>query len=182
MKKSEHSKLLDITFISLFAALSYIALAVFFFPLGPMFIHFGNLIVVVAALLIGGWQGGLSGAIGMGLYDILNGHADSSPKTLLLKFLIGFTVGAVFTFLKKRLKSRTVAAAIGAVCGMIVNLVGETLWKTVQYTLAGSKPTAAFITAVLSQGSTLINAIVAVVAGVIIFTFLEKPFNKILNK
>jgi uncharacterized membrane protein len=54
-----------------------------------MFVHFGNLIVVLAALLVGGWQGGLAGSIGMGLYDILNGHADSSPKTFILKFLIG---------------------------------------------------------------------------------------------
>lgn len=181
MKKNLHQSVLNITFIALFAALCYIALTVFFFPVGPMFVHFGNLIVVLAALLIGGWQGGLAGSIGMGLYDILNGHADSSPKTFLLKFLIGFTVGLVYTILSRKLKSKTVAATIGAAAGMIVNLTGEILWKTVQYTLAGSTIDAAFVTALLSQSSTLLNAVIAVIGGVALFKVLEKPFLK-LNK
>ncbi len=241
-QRNKHKKLLDITFISLFAALSYIALTVFFFPFAQMYIHFGNLIVVVAALLVGGWQGGLAGSIGMGLYDILNGHADSSPKTFLLKFLIGLTVGLVFTFLLKRKKypslwllisgivsllialaliidntsansnysgkvsvlcpifivigilciifsllknkfsQKTASAIVGASCGMLVNIVGETLWKTVQFWLAGSSFKAAFSGAVIAQGSTLINAGIAIIGGVALYITLEKPFTKILNK
>ncbi len=171
--------LLNITFIALFAALCYIALTVFFFPVGPMFVHFGNLIVVLAALLIGGWQGGLAGSIGMGLYDILNGHADSSPKTFILKFLIGFTVGLVYMALSRKIKSKTLCATIGAVCGMLVNVVGEVLWKTVQYYLAGSALNAAFITSLLSQGSTLLNAVIAVIGGVALYRVLKKPFEKL---
>lgn len=238
----KREKILNITFIALFAAISYIALTVFFFPVGPMYVHFGNLIVVLAALLVGGWQGGLAGSIGMGLYDIFNGHADSSPKTFLLKFLIGLTVGVIFTFLKKQKKypsvwllvsgiisllisvaliinsmveqssfngdvsiltpifivigilciifsllknkfsQKTASAIVGAALGMLVNIVGETLWKTVQFWLAGSSFTAAFTGAVLAQGSTLINAGIAIIGGVALFCTLEKPFNKILKK
>ncbi len=180
-KNNSREKLLNVTFIALFAALCYIALTVFFFPVGPMFVHFGNLIVVLAALLVGGWQGGLSGSIGMGLYDILNGHADSSPKTFILKFLIGFTVGVVYTLLSKRFKNRTLSATIGAIFGMIVNIAGEIIWKTVQYTLAGSAFNAAFITSLLSQSSTLLNAVIAVIGGVALFRVLEKPFDKLKN-
>lgn len=178
-KKNSHGKLLDVTFIALFAALCYIALTVFFFPVGPMYVHFGNLIVVLAALLVGGWQGGLAGSIGMGLYDILNGHADSSPKTFILKFLIGFTVGMVFTILSKKIKSKTVCATIGAVCGMLVNIVGEILWKIVKYSIAGSTFKAAVVTSILSQSSTLLNAVIAVIGGVALFKVLEKPFEKL---
>lgn len=178
-KKNSHQIILDITFIALFAALCYIALTVFFFPVGPMFVHFGNLIVVLAALLIGGWQGGLSGSIGMVLYDILNGHIDSSPKTFILKFLIGFTVGGVYSVLSKKVKSKTVSAAIGAICGMVVNICGEVFWKTVQFTLAGSDLRAAFLTSLFSQSSTLLNAVIAVIGGVALFTALEKPFKKL---
>lgn len=181
MNTNHHQKLLNITFIALFAALCYIALTVFFFPVGPMFVHFGNLIVVLAALLIGGWQGGLSGSIGMGLYDILNGYADSSPKTFILKFLIGLTVGLIFTLLNKKLKSKTVSATIGALCGMIVNIVGEILWKIAQYTLAGSTFKAAVVTSILSQSSTLLNAVIAIIGGVALFRVLEKPFEKLKN-
>ncbi len=176
------NQILNISLIGLFAAISYISLMLFFFPVGPMFVHFGNLIVVLAALLIGGWQGGLSGAIGMGLYDLFNGHADSAPKTLLLKFLIGFTVRFVFTTLSKRLKSQTLCATVGAVLGMVVNIIGEFLWKTVQYYLAGSAFKAAAVASLLSQGSTLLNAVIAIIGGVALFVLLRKPFSKILSK
>lgn len=241
-KSLSRKKILNITFIALFAAISYISLMLFFFPFGQMYIHFGNLVVVVASLLVGGWQGGLAGSIGMGLYDLLNGHADSSPKTFLLKFLIGFTVGLVFNFFKTRKKypavtlfisgitalilglglmiynltengkigadiavlialflviavfcilfaalkskfsQKTASAIAGAACGMLVNIVGETLWKTVQFSLAGSSISAAFSGAALAQGSTLINAAISIIGGVALFTALERPFEKILNK
>ena len=236
-KKSIHQKLLNITFIALFAALCYIALTVFFFPFAHMYIHFGNLIVVAAALLIGGWQGGLAGSIGMGLYDILNGHIDSSPKTFILKFLIGLTVGLVYTFFKSRkkypslallvagivslllavalgiymavthtagksavlcpifavigllcitfsllhtkLSAKTASAVVGASCGMLINIAGEILWKIAQYSLAGSAFGAAVASALLEQGSTLINAGIAIVGGVALFCVLEKPISKL---
>ena len=65
---------------------------------------------------------------------------------------------------------------------MLVNLIGETAWKTVTYTLAGSVPGAALTTAALGQASTLINAGIAIVGGVALFTVLEKPVEKIKNK
>ncbi len=121
-KTKKQTQLLNITFIALFAALCYIALTVFFFPFAQMYIHFGNLIVVVASLLIGGWQGGLAGSIGMGLYDILNGHADSSPKTFLLKFLIGLTVGLVYSFFKSRKKYPALALLISGIASLLISV------------------------------------------------------------
>ena len=90
MKKTKHEQIVNITMIPLFAALCYIALTVLFIPFANMYIHFGNLIVVLAALLIGGWQGGLAGSIGMGFcaYDIFNGVTPiPPPKPLFLKCL-----------------------------------------------------------------------------------------------
>ena len=54
--------------------------------------------------------------------------------------------------------------------------------KLVTYMLEGSAFKAAVVTAVLGQASTLINAGIAIVGGVALFTVLEKPFGKILNK
>lgn len=84
--------------IGLFAALCYVAL---FFkipipsPVGKPFLHMGNMFVILAALLFTGTIGGLSGSIGMGLFDLMNGYASSVPKTILLKFGIGAIVGVV---------------------------------------------------------------------------------------
>ncbi len=242
MKKNSKNKILNITLIGFFAALCYIALMLFFIPFAGMFIHFGNLIVVVAALLIGGVNGGIAGSIGMGLFDLFNGHADSVPKTVILKFLIGLTVGIIFkifnkekrdnakamtisglifimisvilslysifggnnfsgnikilapiffiiggvaiffAIINKKLPVRTSAAVIAAILGMCVNIAGELLWKTVQFTLAGSAFSAAFTASLLSQGSTLINAGISVIGGVILYLSLEKPFKHILSK
>jgi len=95
--------LYQLVMIALFAALCYIALVLFFFPVGPMFVHFGNLLLVTAALLIGGWQGGLAGAIGMGLFDLTRDPVNF-PKTFVLKLLIGVIVGLVYHFLAKKEK------------------------------------------------------------------------------
>ncbi len=239
---TNHQKVLNLTFIALFAALCYIVLSLLFIPFANMYIHFGNLVVVLASLLVGGIQGGLAGAVGMSLFDMFNGHIDSAPKTFVLKFLIGITVGLVYCFFKKRkkfpsltllisgffsliiscaliisnavnkdsligstwvlaplfifigilciafsflkfkLSQKTASAVIGATCGMLVNILGESLWKTVQFLLAGSNLTAALSAAVLSQGSTLINAAIAIIGGVALYIPLEKPFAKILNK
>jgi uncharacterized membrane protein len=87
-----------IVLVGLFAAICYVSL--FFMipipsPVGKPFLHMGNMFVILAALLFSGMIGGLSGAIGMGLFDLMNGYADSVPKTLILKFGIGIIVGAV---------------------------------------------------------------------------------------
>lgn len=135
MKATNREKLINTTMIALFAALCYIALTVLFIPFANMYIHFGNLIVVLAALLIGGWQGGLAGSIGMGFYDIFNGHADSSPKTFILKMLIGLATGLVYTFFKNRKKYPSAALyTVGAVSlATGFSLLGYTLAQNGAY-------------------------------------------------
>ena len=59
-------------------------------------IHIGNAFCVLAALLLGGVYGGLSGAIGMGIADIMDPvYITGAPKTFVLKFCIGLIVGLV---------------------------------------------------------------------------------------
>ncbi len=91
--------ILTLVLIGLFSAICYIALMLFKIPIpspvGNPFIHMGNMFVILAALLFTGTIGGLSGSIGMGLFDLLNGWASSAPKTIVLKFGIGFITGLV---------------------------------------------------------------------------------------
>lgn len=91
------NRLLELVLIGLFAALSCVAVLTIRIPypapVGQPFLHFGNMVVILAALLIGGWQGGLSGSIGMGLSDILTGYGFATIKTVILKFGIGLFSG-----------------------------------------------------------------------------------------
>lgn len=163
--KSSHQRLLQITMIALFAALCYIVLAVLFIPFANMYIHFGNLIVVLAALLVGGWQGGLAGSIGMGLFDLLNGHADSFPKTFLLKFLIGFTVGMVYRFFVSRKKFPSAALRIA---GIVSAALGAAL---IIYIFAKNG-------GYIGKGAILAPIFLVIGLLCIVFSFLENRFSE----
>ena len=85
--------------IGLFAAICYVALEAFKIPIpspvGTPFLHMGNMFVILASLLFSGVTGGLAGSIGMGLWDMTHGYAQTSYKTFILKFGIGFFTGLV---------------------------------------------------------------------------------------
>lgn len=77
----------------LMAALCYIGFAFFKIDLtvGPekASFHFGNVFCVLGALLLGGYWGGLAGAVGMTIGDFTTSYVTSAPKTFLLKLCIG---------------------------------------------------------------------------------------------
>ena len=80
----------------LMAALCYVGYAVFpAINASGTKVHLGNAFVVLGALLIGGLYGGLAGAIGLSLADILSGYAASSPRTFITKLVIGLVVGFI---------------------------------------------------------------------------------------
>ena len=55
----------------------------------------GNTFTALTALLLDGVSGGLAGAIGLALADILAGDPGYAVTTFVLKFIIGITCGAV---------------------------------------------------------------------------------------
>ncbi len=59
-------------------------------------IHLGNAVCVLGALLLGGFYGGLGGAIGMTIGDLLDPiYVVYAPKTFLLKLCIGLVTGLI---------------------------------------------------------------------------------------
>lgn len=126
-KKKKGLTLQAMVLIGLFSAICYIALMLFKIPIpspvGKPFIHFGNMFVILAALLFSGTIGGLSGSIGMGLFDLLNGWATSAPKTIILKFGIGFVTGVVASKgHREDAKSPLVSIAIASAFFIIIGL------------------------------------------------------------
>lgn len=82
-------------------------------PTGDM-VHLGNFVMILAALLLGGIEGGLVGSLGMGIYDLIFYFSKPSTilRTFILKFLIGFIVGYLFRLiLKKKLKPEKILLA-----------------------------------------------------------------------
>ena len=65
-----------------------------FAPNGGL-IHLGNVPLFLAAIIFGRKTGALSGAFGMGLFDLFSGWTAWAPFTFAIVGLMGFSVGAI---------------------------------------------------------------------------------------
>lgn len=73
------------------------------------FVHLGNFVMILAALLLGGISGGIVGSLGMGIYDLIFYISKPSTiiRTFILKFIVGFLVGFIFHWMiKKKQKTK----------------------------------------------------------------------------
>lgn len=99
--KAQGNKVYKIALTGLFAALSYVVFTFLQFKIqlpggDATSIHLGNAVCVLGALLIGGFYGGLGGAIGMTIGDLFDPvYVFYAPKTFILKFCIGLITGLV---------------------------------------------------------------------------------------
>ncbi len=184
-KKTDVKKLAQ---AGLFAALCYIGFAFFKIdiPVGPekTAFHFGNVFCVLAALLLGGYWGGLAGAIGMTLADLTTAYVTSAPKTFLLKLCIGLIVGLVAHKIlklsnehtKKYITGATIAASA---CGMAFNIVADPIvGYFYKMYLLGVPQDISSALAKISAVTTSVNAVVAVVAATIFYIALRPALKK----
>lgn len=172
----------------LMAALCYIGFAFFKIDLtvGPekASFHFGNVFCVLGALLIGGYWGGLAGAVGMTIGDFTTSYVTSAPKTFLLKLCIGLIVGFVAHKIFKLDKEHSAKYVTGVTilscaCGMAFNVVADPVvgyfYKT--YLLGVPQD----ITKALVKIATLttaVNAVVAVIAASVFYLALRPALRK----
>lgn len=186
--KSGKTDIMRLAQAGLLAALCYIGFAFFKIdiPVGPekTAFHFGNVFCVLAALLLGGYWGGLAGAVGMTIGDLTTSYVTSAPKTFLLKLCIGLIVGLVGHKLLKLSRDHSVKYVTGAtiaacVCGMAFNVAADPLvgyfYKTY---LLGVPQDIASTLAKIATLTTGVNAIVAVVAATIFYLALRPALRK----
>ena len=172
----------------LMAALCYIGFAFFKIdiPVGTekTAFHFGNVFCVLAALLIGGYWGGLAGAVGMTIGDLTTAYVTSAPKTFLLKLCIGLIVGLfahkVFRISKTHsAKYITTITILSCVLGMAFNVVADPVvgYFYKQYLLGVPQDLAAAL-AKMSAITTFVNAVVCVIAASIFYLALRPALKK----
>lgn len=183
----QNSKTLKLAMTGLMAALSY---AVFTFiqikiPLGgdATSIHLGNAVCVLGALLLGGFYGGLGGAIGMTIGDLLDPiYVVYAPKTFLLKFCIGLITGLIAHKIgkitqetdSKKVFKWVVLAAVG---GLLFNVIFDPLVGYYYKLFVLGKP-AAELTLAWNIASTSINAVTSTIASVGIYMALRPALKK----
>ena len=155
-------------------------------PVGPekTAFHFGNVFCVLGALLLGGFWGGLAGAVGMTIGDLTTAYVTSAPKTFVLKLCIGLIVGFVahtlFKINKRHTKKYiTVATIVSCSAGMVFNIFADPIagyfYKTY---LLGVPQDLSKALAKMAAITTSVNAVTAIVFASIIFLALRPALKK----
>ena len=148
-------------------------------------LHIGNAFCVLAALLLGGWYGGLAGAIGMTIADLLDPvYILVAPKTFILKLCIGLITGVIAHKIAKISESNESKyifkwSVIASVGGLAFNVIADPIvgFFYKQYIL-GQPQDAAMILAKLSAATTFINAVVSVILVAIIYNAIRPILKK----
>lgn len=187
----KNKSILRLTITAIMIALCYVSFALLKItiptPLGYTSFHLGNVMCVVASLLLGGVTGGLVGAIGMGIGDVLDPrYLMIAPKTIILKMMIGLITGTVatkvFKINKLEGKKLTIAAALSSAAGMLFNMVGEPVFGYFYYKYileAEDKALNALIG--YNLVSTSINAVITVIISTIIYLVIRKRLSNIFK-
>ena len=143
-------------------------------------IHFGNVFLVLAALLIGGVYGGLAGAIGMTIADIMDPvYILVAPKTFVLKLCIGLIVG-LFAHKIGRISHTNDPQKVfryalsGSIIGMAFNVFADPIvGYFYKIYVLGQPADVASVLAKFSAGATFFNAITTVVIAMLLYTALR---------
>lgn len=178
----KNDSVLKIAMIALMAALCYVAFTFLQIkiptPVGYTSFHLGNTFCALGALLLGGLPGGLAGAIGMGIGDLLDPvYVTVAPKTIILKLGIGLVTGyvahKVFKIQTKQGKDLYKAAILSVTAGMVFNLIGETLLSYLYYLiLLGNAEKAVSYLALAKFVTTSVNGVLAIIIASAIYIAL----------
>ncbi len=179
-----------LTSAAMFAALCYVGFTFFQIkiPVGDSStsFHLGNVFCVLAALCIGGLWGGLAGAVGMTIGDLLDPvYITSAPKTFVLKLGIGLITGLlahkVFRINRQQPHKLPlpVATVLSCSAGMGFNIIADPLvgYFYKMYVL-GVPQDAASILAKMSAVTTFVNGVIAVIAATVFYLALRPALKR----
>lgn len=143
-------------------------------------LHIGNAFCVLGALILGGWYGGLAGAVGMTIADILDPvYIVGAPKTFVLKLCIGLIAGLVAhriarinesTDRKYILRWSVIASAAGLGFNVIADPLAGYFYK--MYIL-GQPQQMAEVLAKWGTAATTVNAVVSVILVGVLYNALR---------
>ena len=177
-----------ISIIGIMAALSFVAYEFFRIPnvfgTGSSF-HLGNTFTALTALLLDGVSGGLAGAIGLALADILAGDPGYAVTTFVLKFIIGITCGAVahkafkLRDLDKHSSGYLVKVIVSAGSGLLLNVLTDPFlgyFRNVY--IFGQEYTVAQALTKIAGGITFVNSVASTVCAVILYLALRPALER----
>ncbi len=85
----------DIVQISLMAALTFIATQVIHLPTFMGVLHLGDSMIFLSAILFGRKKSAAASAVGMCIFDLVNGYTLWAPFTFVIKGVMGYIAGTI---------------------------------------------------------------------------------------
>ena len=178
-----------ISMIGVMAALSFVAYEFFRIPFaGGSSFHLGNTFTALTAMLLDGVSGGLAGAIGLALADVIAGDPGYAFTTFILKFIIGLVCGGVAhrVFKLKKMERQNVsrgrylgAVTLSAFSGLFVNVFTDPFlgYFRNRY-IFGQAVDLAEVTMKIAGGVTLVNSLLSTVCAVALYLALEPALRR----
>ena len=171
-----------ISIVGIMAALSFVAYEFFRIPFaGGSSFHLGNTFTALTAMLLDGVSGGLAGAIGLALADVIAGDPGYAFTTFILKFIIGLVCGATAHKLL-HLGSRKAdghakyiaAVTVSAFSGLFANVFTDPLVGYFRDRFIFGQPVeVATVLIKVTGGVTLVNSLLSTVCAVALYLVLE---------
>ncbi len=176
----QRSKLRKIVFTALFAAIIYIGISALRIPIPAMvgrpFIHFGNPLMDLAIIFLGGGYGFIAAAIGLGGFDVLNGYAATSWLTVLEVAVMALVLSAVLRMFKGDDRPRNMII-LGVIAGL-TKICTTVAVGTVEAMLVGNHFIPAIIAAFLSLPATVINSVATAIIVPVLYFALKPMFRR----
>ena len=171
----------ELTKVALFAAVTFLGIQAFRIPLpaavGVPFLHFGNIFLLLGALILGGKKGAFAGAIGFAIFDLLNGYITVMPKVIILAILMSFVASKLFEHFKDQI-GITKALIVATTCAFLISLTGDFLYDTATLFLVGNGLSVAMWGAFTSLLATFVNSVFGIVAVTILYPVLNPLVKK----
>ena len=176
----------ELALTGVMAALSLVAYLFFRVPFyGGSSFHLGNTFTALTALLLDGVSGGLAGAIGLALADILAGDPGYAVTTFVLKFIIGIICGAVahkvfkLRELDKHAPGYLAKVIVAAASGLLLNVFTDPFlgyFRNVY--IFGQEYTIAKALTKITGGVTFVNSVASTVCVVILYLALRPALER----
>lgn len=128
-------------------------------------IHLGNIPLLLAAMLYGRRTGGLAGAFGMAIFDIISSWAVYAPCTFLTCGLMGYVAGVIA---EKKQSFGFRILAVGA--ALLIKLVGYYVFEAVFYH--------SLLTPLASIPGNVLQVVLAAVPVLVLVVPLERILNR----
>ena len=177
----------ELALTGVMAALSLVAYLFFRIPFyGGSSFHLGNTFTALTAMLLDGVSGGLAGAIGLALADVVAGDPGYAITTFILKFIIGLVCGAVShkvihlrTFPTGNKLKYVAAVTASAFSGLLVNVFTDPFIGYFRNLYIFGQP-AEFVSVVtkIASGVTLVNSLLSTVCAVVLYIALRPALEK----